>query len=426
AYEATDFFPDLGNEGKWLRFTAAVIRGSSGEVVGAIETLEDVTDRKKAEEELIKVRKLESLGVFASGIAHDFSLLLSAMLRNIFSAKLTLTEGDKVLEDELAMAEKVGLQAKELAYRLVTFAKGGEPTRRVGSISQLLRDTADLSFEGTNVTCKFLLPDDLWSVEVDDVQMRQVVDNLLINAQEAMPAGGKVIIRAENVGITAGSGLPLKEGRYVKWSVKDHGRGIPKDNLPRIFDPYFTTKTSGISKGVGLGLAICYSIVTKHDGFIAVDSEPEMGTTFTVYLPASSESVMKDEAEKTGLREGKILVMDDAESVRNATGIVLNYLGYEVEYAKDGVEAIDLYKNAKARERPFSAVILDLHVPGGMGAKETIKELLTMDPSVKAIISCGYADDPVVSEFGKYGFSGMVNIPYDMDTMKETLSRVLK
>jgi len=208
--------------------------------------------------------------------------------------------------------------------------------------------------------------------------------------------------------------------------VKDHGRGIPKDNLPRIFDPYFTTKTSGISKGVGLGLAICYSIVTKHDGFIAVDSEPEMGTTFTVYLPASSESVMKDEAEKTGLREGKILVMDDAESVRNATGIVLNYLGYEVEYAKDGVEAIDLYKNAKARERPFSAVILDLHVPGGMGAKETIKELLTMDPSVKAIISCGYADDPVVSEFGKYGFSGMVNIPYDMDTMKETLSRVLK
>jgi PAS domain S-box-containing protein len=426
AYEATDFFPALGDGGKWLRFTAAVIRGSSGEVVGAIETLEDVTDRKKAEEELIKVEKLESLGIFASGIAHDFSRLLSAMLRNIFSAKLTLTEGDKALEEELVIAEKVGLQAKELAYRLVTFAKGGEPTRRVGSISQLLRETADLSLSGSNITCKFLLPDDLWSVEVDDVQMRQVVDNLLINAQEAMPDGGKIIIRAENVDVTAGSSLPLKEGKYVRWSVKDHGKGMPKDDLPRIFDPYFTTKPSGTSKGVGLGLAICYSIVTKHDGFIAVESEPRAGTTFTVYLPASSESVIKDEAEKTSLREGKILVMDDEESVRNATGIVLNYLGYEVEYAQDGIEAIDLYKKAREKARPFSAVILDLHVPAGMGGKETMKELLAIDPSVKAIISCRYSDDHVISEFRKYGFSGAVNVPYDMETIKETLKQLLK
>jgi len=429
AYEATDFFPELGDSGKWLRFTAAVIRDSQGNLVGAIETLEDVTERKRAEEELIRVKKLESLGIFAGGIAHDFNNLLSVMLRNIFAAKLSFTdEQQEILGEGLEIAEKVGLQAKELAHRLVTFAKGGEPIRKVGSLSQLLVDTSDLSLSGSNVRCEFSLPGDLWSIEMDDVQIRQVIHNLVINAREAMPEGGTVTIHAENVNVKAGNGLPLKEGKYVKWHVKDHGVGIPKSDLEKIFDPYFTTKPTGRARGMGLGLAICYSIIKKHDGFISVESEPGSGSTFFVYLPASpQEGLLKtEETDSTVTRKGKVLVMDDEETVRNATGIVLNYLGYDVEFASDGSQAVDLYRTAQEKEQPFSAVILDLTIPGGMGGKEAMKELLAIDPYVKAVITCGYSDDPIVSEFKKHGFCRAIDVPYDIEKMKEILYNLPK
>ncbi len=356
AYEATDFFPELGESGKWLHFTAAVIRDTHGNLVGAIETLDDVTDRRRAEEELLRVNKLESLGIFASGIAHDFNNLVSVMLRNIFAAKLSLPdEQQEVLGEGLEIAEKVGHQAKELAHRLMTFAKGGEPVRKIGSISKLLTDSVDLPLSGSNVICEFSLPDNLWPVEMDDVQIRQVIHNLLINAREAMHDVGIITIRAENVNISAGNGLPLKEGSYVKWSIRDHGAGISKENLPKIFDPYFTTKPTGSARGMGLGLAVCYSIIKKHDGFITVESEPGMGSTFIVYLPASPQldSSGKGVTEQIIARKGKVLVMDDDEAVRNSTGIVLNYLGYDVEYAKNGGEAVDLYKIGSRKGSSF-------------------------------------------------------------------------
>jgi PAS domain S-box-containing protein len=211
AYEATDFFPEMGENGKWLRFTAAVIRDSQGNLVGAIETLEDVTERKRAEEELIRVKKLESLGIFADGIAHDFNNLLSVMLRNIFAAKLSFADEKEDLADRLEIAEKAGLQAKELAHRLITFAKGGEPIRKIGSLSQLLMDSADLSLSDSTVTCDFSLPGDLWLVEMDDVQIRQVIHNLLVNARESMSEGGIITICAENVNVSAGNSLSLKK-----------------------------------------------------------------------------------------------------------------------------------------------------------------------------------------------------------------------
>jgi len=429
AYEATDFFPELGDTGKWLRITAAVIRDAQGNLVGAIEALEDVTERKRAEEELIRVEKLESLGIFAGGIAHDFNNLLSVMLRNIFFAKLSLTdEQQEAWGEGLEIAEKVGHQAKELAHRLITFAKGGEPIRKIGSISQLLVNSVDLSLSGSNVNSEFSLHDDLWPVEMDDVQIRQVINNLIVNAREAMPEGGVIHVYAENINVTAGNSLPLKEGKYVKLSVRDKGIGISKDDLPKIFDPYFTTKPSGTARGMGLGLAICYSIIKKHDGFIGVESELGAGSNFSVYLPASppedfSKKVEKERAAKKG---GRILVMDDDDSVRNATGVVLNYLGYDVEYAKDGSEAIDLYISAKEKGQSFSAVILDLNVPGGMGGKEAIKELLAIDPHIKGIISCGYSDDPSVSEFRKFGFYRAIEVPYDIEKMKNILDDLLK
>jgi PAS domain S-box-containing protein len=427
AYEATSFFPELQGGGKWLRLTAAVIRDSQGNLVGAMETLEDVTERKRAEEQLIMVKKLESLWIFADGIAHDFNALLSVMLRNIFAVNLSVSdEQHGPWREGLKIAENAGLQAKELAHHLVIFAKGGEPIRRIGSISQLLMDSVDLSLSGSNVVCKFSLPNDLWLIEMDDVQIRQVINNLVANAREAMPEGGTIIIEAENVNVTARCSLPLNEGKYVKWSVKDHGVGIPQENLQRIMDPYFTTKPIASARGTGLGLAICNSIVKRHDGFIRVESEVGVGSTFFVYLPASADrdSIKKARTDQGGTKEKSILLMDDDETVRNATGIVLNYLGYDVKYAMDGKEAVDLYRTAKDKGRPFSAVILDLYVPGGMGAKEALTELLAIDPYIMAIVSSGHSHDPVVSEFRKYGFFGVVDVPYDVEKMKKILDNL--
>ena len=429
AYEATDFFPELGESGRWLRFTAAVIRATHGDLVGAIETLEDVTESRRAEDELLRVKKIESLGIFASGIAHDFNNLVSVMLRNIFAAKLSLPdEQQEVVGEGLEIAEKVGHQAKELAHRLITFAKGGEPVRKIGSISKLLMNSVDLTLSGSNVTCEFSLPDGLWPVEMDDVQIRQVIHNLLINAREAMHDVGIIRIHAENVNISAGNGLPLKEGKYVKWSIRDHGIGISKENLPKIFDPYFTTKPTGSARGMGLGLAICYSIIKKHDGFIAVEFEAGTGSTFIVYLPASpqDEPSSKGAMEQAAATKGKILVMDDEETVRNATGIVLNYLGYDVEYAKNGSEAVLLYKTAVEDGHPFYAVVLDLNMPEGISGKEALQELYAIDPHVKAIMSCGYADDSLISKFKENEFCRKVDVPYDMEKMKAILDNLPK
>jgi signal transduction histidine kinase/ActR/RegA family two-component response regulator len=396
----------------------------SGEIVAIYE---DITTRKRAEEELIRAKKLESLEVFADGIAHDFNKLLSAMLLNIFDAKLSYAEEKYDPSGKLEKAEKIGLQAKELAHRLFTFAKGEEPIKKVGFISQLLRDSASHALSGSKVNGEFELPDDLWPVEMDEVQISQVIHNIVNNAREAMPEGGTVTIRAENVNVTAGNGLPLKEGKYVKWSVKDHGIGIPQNDLFQIFDPYFTTKPEGSARGRGLGLTACYAIIKKHDGFITVESEPGSGSAFFVYLPASPQGSFSptEETARAFIKKGTVLVMDDEEAVRNATGIVLHYLGYEVEFARNGSEAITLYKEAKDKGKSFSAVILDLNVKDGKGAKETIQELLQIDQQVKAVLTTGYADDAVVSEISKYGFSAAVAVPYDLEKMKEILNMLI-
>ncbi len=287
AYEATEFFPQLksGNSGKWVRITAAAMRDSRGRISGAIETLEDITDRRLAEEELLKMKKLESLGTFASGVAHDFDSLLSAILRNIFLAKISVDEEDKILEEGLAIAEKAGLQAKELAHKLITFAKGGYPSRKAEAIDRLLLETVALNRKEENLDCRLSLSPDLWPVIVDLKQIRQVFENIIQNSFEAMPEGGVFELVAENV--TIGEDMPsLKPGDYVKVSVKDSGAGINEDDLPRIFDPYFTTKRNGSHRGTGLGLAVSHSIMKNHNGLIRVDSADGAGTTFLLYLPA--------------------------------------------------------------------------------------------------------------------------------------------
>ena len=286
AYEVTEFFPDMGEKGKWFRITSAGLRDSSGNLFGAMETLEDITEQKVAQDELLQRTKLESLGTFADGVAKDFDSLLSAILRNVFLAKISAIDEDKILEDGLAVAERAGLQAKELAHRLSTFAQGGYPVRKLENLEPLLREAAQNVFKGSNVTCNISIAEELWPCEVDAAQIRQVVENVLINAKDAMPDGGIVELIAENT--TIGTNIrSVKQGNYVRIIIKDQGKGIPRENLSRIFDPYFTTKKKKERGGIGLGLAISDSIIKYHNGLISVESIVNSGTTFSIYLAAT-------------------------------------------------------------------------------------------------------------------------------------------
>lgn len=293
AYEVTKFYPDMGEKGKWFRITSAGLRDANGSLFGAMETLEDITEQKLAQEELLQKTKLESLGTFANGVAKDFDSLLSAILRNVFLAKISTTEEDKMLEEGLAVAEKAGLQAKELAHRLITFAQRGYPVRKLENLGPVLREAAEKAFKDSHVTCNISIAEDLWPCEVDAVQIRQAVENVLINAREAMPDGGTVELLAENT--TIGTMIkPLGQGNYVRVIIRDRGIGIPRENLSRIFDPYFTTKKSKGRGGIGLGLAISDSVIKYHKGLITVESVVNSGTTFSIYLSATADAQLEE------------------------------------------------------------------------------------------------------------------------------------
>ena len=285
--------------------------------------------------------------------------------------------------------------------------------------SDSIKQSAKFSLRGSNVKCKYDIPDDLWPADVDEGQLNQVINNLAINAVHAMPGGGIINIRAENITVGSDKSLPLNEGNYVKISVDDQGAGISKENLSKIFDPYFTTKETG----TGLGLATSYSIIKKHNGYISVESELGKGTTFHIYLPASREKVVveKKAEEKIITGEGKILVMDDERGIRNSVKRMMRRLGYKAEFAEDGFEAIELYRRARESGNPFDAVIMDLTVPGGMGGKEATDILLKLDPEAKVIVSSGYFEDSVMAKFKEHGFKGIIAKPYQI----EELSRVL-
>jgi two-component system cell cycle sensor histidine kinase/response regulator CckA len=385
----------------------------------SLESLLDITDRKKMENELLQVQKLDSIGILAGGIAHDFNNLLTAILGNISLAKMYVME--KEVYTHLIEVEKASLRAKDLTQQLLTFSKGGAPVKKTTFIADLIKDSANFALRGSNVKCDFFISPDLWPAEVDEGQINQVINNLIINAHQAMPNGGTIQVQCDNVTINADSVLPLKAGYYVKISIKDNGTGISQENIQKIFDPYFTTKPNGS----GFGLSTSYSIIKNHNGHISVESKSGTGTTFYIYLPASPKGFsVKEKEDRLITGHGKILLMDDEETVRMVTGKMLRHLGYEVEFAKDGEEAIRLYKSAKKSGRPFDAVIMDLTVPGGMGGKEAIIKLNKIEPSVKAIVASGYFNDPVMAEFNKYGFCGVVSKPFTIVELSQALHRI--
>ncbi len=405
-----------------IAHSAAPIRDRGGKVIGAVLVFRDVTAKQKTEAELLKESKLESVGLLAGGIAHDFNNILQGILGNLSLARMNAHSIEKMLE-RIERVEKSAMRAKDLTQQLVMFARGGAPIRKQVLITGLVKDATTFALHGSNVTCEFSLATEVWPVDVDEGQFRQVINNIVLNAVQAMAEGGKIDVRVENVELMAGYLSPLKEGKYVKISIRDFGTGIKPEHLSRVFDPYFTTRGGAR----GLGLASAYSVVRKHDGQIKVETEVDKGSTFQIYLPVSTRTVEAPAREKEQKRffgRGRVLIMDDEIDILTLAGEMLKAMGYEVDTAKDGAEALEKYSVAASGGQPFTIVIMDLTIPEGMGGKEAIRRLKVMDPQVKAIVSSGYSYDPVMANFQEHGFSGVIPKPYVMDELGRVLAEV--
>jgi PAS domain S-box-containing protein len=405
-----------------MLLNSSVMKDKKNNLICIVCTGKDIRDRKLVEEELLKAQKIESVSILAGGIAHDFNNILTGILGNISLAKIYINSEDKVFK-RLEDAEKACLRAQNLTKQLLTFSRGGAPVKKITSISEFLVDSSEFLLRGSNSRCEFKIQDNLWQVKIDEGQISQVINNLIINADQAMPKGGIIKVTAENYIANSAHNLSIKEGKYVKISIEDEGIGIPKERLQKIFDPYFTTK----QKGNGLGLTIVYSIIKNHDGFVFVESEQGIGTKFFIYLHAH-DGKHGFEEKKTGKvlkGSGKVLLMDDEDVVLEVVGEMLKTIGYDVEFAKDGSKVIETYKKAKDFGEPFDIVIMDLTIPGGMGGKEAIQKLIEIDPEIKAIVSSGYSTDPVMAEYKKYGFCDVVAKPYTIEKLSSSLHRSL-
>ena len=384
-----------------------------------LDLLTDITERKRIEEELHKAQKLDALGILAAGIAHDFNNLLTGIFGNIELARSLLK--DEQAKEYLGATIASMNRARALTQQLLTFAKGGAPIQKITPLMPFLQETAQFALSGSNVSCRFSMSEQPWACNIDKNQIAQVIDNIVINAQQAMPDGGAIVITATNVSLGENDHPPLKKGDYVKVSIRDFGIGIPKDIIPRIFDPFYTTKT----KGHGLGLATCYSIITRHSGCIDVESEPGKGATFHIFLPAKpSTPAVSFVAKSTHHRgQGTVLVMDDEHAVTAVLREFLKSMGYAVDCAANGEEAVEKYKKTFSSS-PYVLAILDLTVQGGMGGEEAVKEILKINPSIVAIAASGYSQDPVMTAPSAFGFKGSIGKPFTKEELKDVLERV--
>jgi len=389
----------------------------------------DITDRKRAEEERLKLeqriqqtQKLESLGVLAGGIAHDFNNLLTGIFGFIDLAHAM--SKDEEVSQCLNEARTAMDRARALTLQLLTFAKGGAPIRKTEALFPFIKESVNFALSGSNVAASFEIAPDLRLCNFDRNQIGQVIDNIIINAVQAMPMGGTVRISASNVALREMEHGPLAAGNYVRISIADTGVGIPRDMLHRIFDPFFTTK----QKGSGLGLATCYSIVNRHGGFIEVESEPGKGSTFHIFLPASDEAPATPDDVNAGPHKGsgRILLMDDDMVVRRAVGAMLQRLGYSCTATHDGDEAMEIFRKAREGGNPFIAIILDLTVPGKMGGKDAALQIRALDRNIPIFVSSGYADDPVLIDPREYGFTDIIRKPFVVSELAAMLARHIK
>lgn len=383
--------------------------------------MNDITRHRQAEAELLKTRKIESLGILAGGIAHDFNNILTAIIGNLNLAKLDITREHNSYS-LLDTVEKAAWRARDLTQQLLTFSRGGSPVKKKTSVKQLLVDSAQFVLAGSGIRPEFRIADDIWDAEIDEGQISQVMHNIVLNAKEAMTDTGVMKLSAENFKCEGVECL-IFEGEYIRIRVEDSGGGIPSSIISNIFDPFFTTKPSG----TGLGLSVSYSIVRKHGGDIKVSSVDGEGAVFDVYLPAWEEKCHMEINPERKEPEAKrrILVMDDENLILDISKKMLTRMGYDVEVAISGEESVALYKQAKERGEPFDCVIMDLTIPGGMGGKDTLLILKEYDPAIKAIVSSGYSNDPVMSRYEEYGFAGVSGKPYSFEQLRDEIERVI-
>jgi len=401
---------------------ANLVRDANGKPLYFLGSVLDITERNRLEKQVQQAQKMEAIGTLAGGIAHDFNNILNVFTGNISYALSCLKKDDDLFE-VLSDVMHGTKQAENLTHQLLTFAKGGKPVKKICNINSILENASRFVTSGAKSKCEFKLASDLWTVEVDSGQFNQVISNLVINADQSMPDGGIINISSENIVIEPENDLPLSPGQYIKICIEDQGTGIKEEHISSIYDPYFTTKKNGN----GLGLTTSYSIINKHHGHIFVSSEYGLGTVFKVILPAFKLNCMEPTVIQDAKHEGdgKILVMDDQEPILRMVARMLKRMGYEVDLASDGDQAIQIYKQAYQSQKPFDLVILDLTIPGGMGGAETMVELLKIDPQVKAIVSSGYSTDPIMAHYKDYGFCAVVPKPYTKNELSDVLNKIL-
>ena len=405
----------------WASISATATFDETGNITTVDGVIRDISAVKVLEREILKNQKLESIGILAGGIAHDFNNILSAVLGNISLAKLYAL-GDEKIGEKLTEAERATIRASELTKQLLTFSRGGKPVRKTCDLREVVKESASFASTGSRAAVSFAFPDNLWAAEVDESQIGQVVNNLVMNSIQACPEGCRVAISMENTILGADNSLTLKPGFYIKLSVKDDGPGIPRDLQHRVFDPYFTTKSSGS----GLGLATVYSIVKNHAGSIVVESSPASGCSFIIYIPSLGNTI-QTESEAVELPEGRgrILVMDDEESVRKVVSEILDHHGYRTDTASHGSAAVEMYRSAFLAGSPYDVVITDVTVPGGMGGVEAARCILGIDPSARLIVASGYSNNDAVANFRDHGFLDSIVKPFTLNTLLKSVEKVL-
>jgi PAS domain S-box-containing protein len=401
------------------------IRDSKSNIIGVVIVFRDVTHENMLEAELLKSKKLESIGILAGGIAHDFNNILAAIMGNIdLASHFLLAEPGRAAE-LLEAAKNASKRAAKLTNQLLTFSRGGNPIKESSSLPKIVSESADFVLQGSKVSCIYDFTDDIWPVDVDAGQIGQVIQNIIINGVQAMQEGGTIQVECSNITDPVKETLlTIHDTEYVRIRITDHGIGIPQQIIEKIFDPYFSTK----QLGSGLGLAICYSIIHKHDGYITTSSTPGVGTTFTIYLPAQPDTTVK--GEKTvptdaTVKASHIMIMDDEKMILDVVRAQLTSLGHEAILVKDGQKAIDQYQELQNAGCPIDLAILDLTIAGGMGGEETAEKLLEIDPQAKLVVCSGYSNDPVIGDYKSFGFQASLIKPFDLEELNKVLSSVL-
>ncbi|MEJ2688637.1 MAG: ATP-binding protein, partial [Deltaproteobacteria bacterium] len=409
---------------RWVHGIGKLEFNAQGQPLKLYGTVQDITDRKKLEEQLLKNQKLESIGTLAGGIAHDFNNLLQGIFGYISMAKNSIENKEESLA-LLSQAEEALSLSVNLTTQLLTFSKGGKPVKKLIKLRPIVENAVKFALSGSQTNYEMVVPDDLRAVEADEGQLAQVIQNMVLNAKEAMSGQGTVCLTLANVDSRGNQISGLADGGpFARIDIQDSGLGISEHDLARIFDPYFSTK----EKGSGLGLATSYSIIKNHGGTIEVKSNVGRGTTFTILLPAAAADLGKEVAlpeNASGVRKGRILLMDDEELVRSVAKGMIEVLGHKVDTAADGAKAIELFEHARKSGTPYDLVILDLTVKGGMGGEESIKKIRETDPQVAAVVSSGYADNPIVADFRAYGFASSLNKPYQLEDLENCIETVL-